>query len=105
MGDPRRKPFIHGYSDSRDHAQGALLRKPPVQEPTLWAIRAGNRSFTGTRIPAIAHRVRSYRIGSSESSRNSRSGTCITMQWIAPDIQTMSLQSTGTIVWSGSAAS
>ncbi len=67
MGDPRRKPFARGFPDSRDRAQGALLRHQVpsdsrVQEPTLWAIRAGNRSRAGSRIPAIAHRVRSCAI-------------------------------------------
>ena len=60
MGDPRRKPVGRGFSGCRDRAQGALLREPDRQEPTLWAIRAGNRLGAGLRITAIAHRVRSY---------------------------------------------
>src|SRR5690606_36655819 len=33
----------------------------------------------------------------SNSSRNNRSGMCMTMQWIAPDAPMMPLQFTGTI--------
>ncbi len=61
MGDPRRKPIARGVSHSRDRAQGALLRRRfgCSQEPTVWAMRAGNRVCDDVRMGAIAHRVRS----------------------------------------------